>query len=120
MKKHLMIFVVVLMVTAIAAPAFATVEFQYGGQFRARFEVQDNVFDGTDQAGFYGSNYNSDDNRGIHRPAARLYFSFIASPNLKVVTKCEMGTLLGYEPEHGSSTGNTGANAGGNVGRRCC
>jgi hypothetical protein len=130
MKKHLMIFVVALLAVAIAVPALAAVEFKYGGQFRARFESENNVFDGTDLAGFYGDpnavvrnatvngvNYNSDDNRRFIDQRLRLYFSFIASKNLKVVVKWEMGDAVwGMSANTGSATGNTGANAGGNVG----
>lgn len=117
MKKHLMIFVVALLAVAIAVPALAAVEFKYGGQFRARFESQNNVLDGTDLAGFYGNNYNSDDNRRFIDQRLRLYFSFIASKNLKVVVKWEMGDAVwGMSANTGSSVGNTGANAGGNVG----
>jgi hypothetical protein len=117
MKKYLVIFTIALVVAAIAVPAFAAVEFQYGGQFRVRFEGEDNVFDGTNQGGFYGTKYNSDDNRRFIDQRLRLYFSFIASPNLKVVVKWEMGDAVwGMNSTSGSSVGNTGANAGANVG----
>jgi len=122
MKKHLMIFVVALVAIAIAVPALAAVEFKYGGQFRVRFESEDNVFDGTNDAGFYGNNVGaaytgSNDNRRFIDQRLRLYFSFIASKNLKVVVKWEMGDAVwGMSANTGSSVGNTGANAGGNVG----
>jgi hypothetical protein len=117
MKKHLMIFVVALLAVAIAVPALAAVEFKYGGQFRVRFENQDNAYDGTNLSGFYGSGYNSDDNRRFIDQRLRLYFSFIASKNLKVVVKWEMGDAVwGMSANTGSSVGNTGANAGANVG----
>jgi hypothetical protein len=118
MKKQVIILVAALMAVAIAVPAFAAVEFQYGGQFRARFTSDNNVYDGTSQPGYYGSNYtSSNDNARWIDQRTRLYFSFIASPNLKVVTKFELGTTAwGMGPNTGSSVGNTGANAGGNVG----
>jgi len=117
MKKYVMSFIIALVAVAIAVPALAAVEFKYGGQFRARFEAEDNAFDGTNQGGFYGSNYNSDDNRRFIDQRLRLYFSFIASQNLKVVVKFEMGDATwGMSSSSGSSVGNTGANAGANVG----
>jgi hypothetical protein len=117
MKKHALILVMALVAVAIAIPAFADVQFQYGGQFRARFTADNNVYDGTDQAHFYGSNYQSDDNARWIDQRTRLYFSFVASQNLKLVTKFELGTTAwGMSANTGSSVGNTGANAGGNVG----
>jgi hypothetical protein len=130
MKKTLMIFAVALLAVTVVAPAFAAVEFKYGGQFRWRFENEDNVFDGTNLAGFYTNNgsgmtqadgsgryANSDDNRRFIDQRLRLYFSFIASKNLKVVVKWEMGDAVwGMNSTTSSSVGNTGANAGANVG----
>lgn len=138
MKKHLMVFAVVLLAVAIAAPAFAAIEFKYGGQFRARMWGEDNIRDGIDSTdvtsqlpyisaapgafpvvnprypvvaplfpantvgtavpynrsnnGFLNARgYNGDDNRFIIDQRLRLYFSFVASKNLKVVTKFEIG-----------------------------
>jgi hypothetical protein len=117
MKKHALIFVMALVAVAIAVPALADVQFQYGGQFRARFTADNNVYDGTDKAGFYGTNYNSDDNARWIDQRTRLYFSFVASQNLKLVTKFELGTTAwGMSSNTSSSVGNTGANGGGNVG----
>jgi hypothetical protein len=117
MKKHLMILVLAVMAVAMAAPAFAEVQFTYGGQFRVRFEAQDNVYDGTSKGGYFGSVYNSDDNRRFIDQRTRLYFTFAASKNLKVVVKWEMGDAVwGMNSTSGASIGNTGANAGANVG----
>jgi len=118
MKKHLMIFAVALLAVAITMPAFAEVEFKYGGSFRARWFAQDNVFDGTETR--FSDNYNSDDNRNIVDHRLRLFFSFVGSKNLKVVTAFEMGDAIwgqGGGPGTGAaSVGNVGWNLGGNVG----
>lgn len=124
MKKHLMIFAVMLLAVALATPSFAAVEFKYGGQFRARFTSGDNVFDGTETEGFYNNfgqgpqpltaAHNSDDNRRFIDQRLRLYFTFLASKNLKVVTKFEMGDIVWGNA--GSTTTRLGAGSGGGVG----
>lgn len=115
MKKNLMIFAVALLAVAIAMPAFAAVEFKYGGSFRARWFVQDNVFDGTDIR--FSPNYNSDDNRHLVDQRLRLFFSFVASKNLKLVTAFEMGDATwGQGGGAFGGTANTGHNIGANLG----
>jgi len=116
MKKHLMILAVALVALSIAMPALAEVEFKYGGSFRARWLVQDNVFDGTDIQ--FSPNYNSDDNRHFVDQRLRLNFSFIASKNLKLVTAFEMGDAIWGQGSNGAGAaqGNTGANMGANLG----
>jgi len=117
MKKHLMIFVVALVAVAVAMPALAAVEFKYGGQFRARWYIQDNVYDGTDKP--FSSGYNSDDNRNIIDQRLRLYFTFAASKNLQVVTKFEVGDSIwgqGGNAVGSTSQANIGHNIGANVG----
>lgn len=115
MKKHLMIFAVVLLAIAVATPSFAAVEFKYGGQFRARFTTEDNLRDGTDVDGFYDnfshSGYNSDDNRRFIDQRVRLYFTFLASKNLKLVTRFEMGDIV-----WGRTSSSIGRGQGGGVG----
>ncbi|MHC1725308.1 MAG: hypothetical protein AB9866_04720, partial [Syntrophobacteraceae bacterium] len=123
MKKHLMIFAVVLLAIAVATPSFAAVEFKYGGQFRARFSTEDNVRDGTDTDGFYNNfgqlfgptadqrRYNSDDNRRFIDQRVRLYFTFLASKNLKLVTRFEMGDIV-----WGRTSSSIGRGQGGGVG----
>ncbi len=116
MKKHLMILAVALVALSIAMPALAEVEFKYGGSFRARWLMQDNVFDGTDTR--FSPNYNSDDNRHFVDQRLRLNFSFIASKNLKLVTAFEMGDAIWGQGSNGSGFAqqNTGANLGANLG----
>jgi len=120
MKKHLLIFAVALLAIAVATPSFAAVEFKYGGQFRARFMAgEDNVRDGSDTPGFYnnftGVGYDSNDNRRFIDQRVRLYFTFQASKNLKLVTRFEMGDIVwGKEP--GNLGGSGGRGSGGGVG----
>jgi hypothetical protein len=128
MKKYLLIVAVALLTAFIAAPALADVQFLYGGQFRARYNAGDNVWDGTDHNGYYGnytaqtydalgkpnSYYNSNDNRNYIDQRLRLYFTFIGSPNLKVVTKFEIGDTKWGDP--GDGAGQTGVRAGQNGG----
>lgn len=126
MKKHLTMLLALLLVVAVAAPALAAVEFKYGGQFRTRWVVENNKYDGTDgrdqlyrdELGWYlapdGKNY--DDNRNLIDTRLRLYFSFIASQNLKVVTKLEMGDSYWGDPSPIGTTGNSKYSTGGRVG----
>ncbi len=114
MKKHLLVFVAVLLAVAIAMPAFAAVEFKYGGQWRNRVVNEDNVRDGTELNGYYGPGYNSDDNRFFLDQRLRLYFTFAASKNLKVVTKFEIGDVIWGDPNNAGVR--TGPGSGGNVG----
>ena len=110
MKKYLLIFAVALVALSVAMPAFADVEFLYGGQFRWRINSSDGNMSGTEEGGYYGNfqpqtitsvgkpngYWNANDNRFYIDQRLRLYFTFQGSPNLKVVTKFEMGdTNLG-------------------------
>lgn len=115
MKKHLLVFVAVLLAVAIAMPAFAAVEFKYGGQWRTRVWGEDNVRDGTELNGYYGPGYNSNDNRFLIDQRLRLYFTFAASKNLKVVTKFEIGDTI-WGDNNQSVGSRVGPGSGGNVG----
>ncbi len=113
MKKHLMMLAALLLVVAIAMPALAEVQFKYGGQFRARWLSDNNVYDGTNSMGNYqvksqlGYNFNDDDNRNFIDQRMRVYFSFIASQNLQAVVRLEMGdTTWG---DSGQAMGSTGS-----------
>jgi hypothetical protein len=134
MKKCLLVFSVALLVLSVALPALADVEFLYGGQFRWRVDASNNVFDGTDKAGYYGNfqpntsavtstgqfgkYYNANDNRFFFDQRLRLYFTFVGSKNLKVVTKFEMGDTVWGDPGTSASAlgERTGPNGGGNIG----
>lgn len=101
MKKHLMMLVALLVALSIAMPALAAVELKYGGQFRARWISQDNQ-DGTDD---------NDDNKNFIDQRLRMYFFFVASENLRVVTKFEIGDTV-----WGQDSSRVGPGTGGNVG----
>jgi len=85
MKKYFVTLVALLVAVAIAAPVFAAVDFKYGGQFRARWISEDNISTADDDL---------DDNRNLIDQRLRLYFTFQASENLKLVTKLEMGDTV--------------------------
>ncbi len=84
MKKSLTTLTVLLLALVMVAPAFA-VEFKYGGMMRVRWFSYDD-FDGND---------NVNDNHNFFDQRARLYFTFVGSENLRVVTKLEMDTNWG-------------------------
>jgi hypothetical protein len=142
MRKHLMVLAVVLLAVAIAAPAFAAVEFKYGGQFRTRFVAEDNVRDGVDSGDITNlpfavangnavlnpltgaliatkvpfTTHSGDDNRVFLDTRLRLYFTFLASKNLKVVTKFEVGDGFWGDGGGGGRVGqNRGMNPGGDA-----
>jgi len=101
MKKHLVLLVAILAIVAITVPAFA-VEFKYGGMYRLRWQSNDNVVDGTD---------NFDDNQNYMDQRFRMYFSFVGSENLQVVTKWEVDTLWGNSFDKFSTGGGVGADS---------
>ena len=92
MKKYLIILTVIMLAGMIALPAFAEVEFKYGGMIRFRFDSENNVLDGTDTR--FSPNYNSDDNQRYIDQRTRFFFEFAASQNLKVVVKFIMGDAV--------------------------
>lgn len=98
MKKILVVFVAVMVAVAVAVPAMAKVEFSYGGQFRVRYISQSNFSvpfsqTGTAQSAFNAAT-NSDDDLSRFDERLRLYFTFTASENLKLVTKFEVGDAV--------------------------
>ena len=132
MKKYLLIFAVALVALSVAMPAFADVEFLYGGQFRWRINSSDGNMSGTEEGGYYGNfqpqtitsvgkpngYWNANDNRFYIDQRLRLYFTFQGSPNLKVVTKFEMGDTTWGDPGLAASQVGirTGQNGGGEIG----
>ncbi|ROR01853.1 alginate export family protein [Desulfosoma caldarium] len=100
MKKNFIVMVAVLAAVALAMPAFA-VDFKYGGMYRLRWQSNDNLSDGNDDI---------DDNGNWFDQRIRLYFTFVASENLQLVTKWEADTLWGRE-----SPG-AGRHGGGDIG----
>ena len=101
MKKSLLIAVAVLAVLALTLPAFA-VEFKYGGMFYTRYQSNNNLT---------GSNGNPDDNNNYFDQRLRMYFEFIGSENLRVVTKWEVDTLWGNNFDKFDSGGGVGADS---------
>ena len=84
MKKALMIFAATFVAIAVAMPALAAVEFQYGGVFRTRWITSNNLNDGSSDV---------QDNNNMFDQRLRLYLTFKASENLKVVWKAEIGNV---------------------------
>jgi hypothetical protein len=117
MRRYLTTLVALLVAVAIAMPAFAAIEFKYGGQFRARIISQDNILDGRDDRIRFldredvtpdnpgGLGRLGDDNVNRIDQRLRLYFSFIASKNLQVVTKFEMGDTVWGQGDAGAGEG---------------
>ena len=107
MKKRMVTLLALLVAVAIAMPAFAGVEMKYGGQFRTRW-VSNDHFDGTDVR---------DDNRNYFDQRLRLYFFFVASENLRLVTRFEVGDITwGDDRTFPTSGGNARFGSGGRVG----
>jgi len=112
MKKYLVMFIAVLAVMAVALPSHA-LELKYGGMFRIRLQSSDNLIDGTKDDIEPGINYLRDDNQNYIDQRLRMYFTFVSSENLQVVTKWESDVQWG-EPNGASHQG--GAGQGGAVG----
>jgi hypothetical protein len=89
MKKQRMIWFALLLAVAVAMPASA-VEFKYGGMYRLRLQSKDNVADGQDKKGG-----EFDDNGNWIDQRLRLFFDFVASERLELVTKWEVDTQWG-------------------------
>lgn len=109
MKKHLVMLVTLLAVVAIAVPAMA-LEFKYGGYYRLRWHSADDVTDGgawgdNGFGGFRSANGRTHDNQNYMDQRLRMYFSFVASENLQVVTKWEVDTIWGFGPDKFSGGG---------------
>lgn len=83
MKKALVTMILLLAVVAVALPASAF-EVKYGGLFRTRLQMNDSL---TASQG--------NDNQNYIDQRLRIYFEFIASENLKLVTGLEWDTMWG-------------------------
>ncbi len=103
MRKYLVGLVAVLAVVALAVPSFA-VEFKYGGMYRWRINASENIRD---------ANGDVDDTANWIDQRLRMYFDFIGSENLKVVTKWEADTVWGLEKTY---DGMPGRHGGGDIG----
>jgi opacity protein-like surface antigen len=105
MKKFLVVSVALLLAVAVAAPAMAKVEFSYGGQFRVRYIGQANFstpiaqsFAVTGPNARDGATNALGDDLSRFDERLRLYFTFTASENLKLVTKFEVGDVIWGNP----------------------
>lgn len=94
MKRYLVISLALFLAVAVAVPAMA-LEVKYGGLFRARVLSQDNFTTSPTLLSYpeLTANYTNHYNRFDQR--LRMFFDFIASENLKVVTKLEANTVWG-------------------------
>jgi hypothetical protein len=133
MKKRVIMLVALLAVVAIAVPAFA-LEFKYGGMYRLRWQSNDNLNDGgaegfaldntknylpfgrnpdstTTPVGWPLGRADANDNQNYMDQRLRMYFSFVASENLQVVSKFEIDNIWGYQPDKFSGGGGVGADA---------
>ena len=91
MKKQLVAVAILLLAVMIAAPVSAAVEFQYGGIMRVRFLSQFNI----DAADFVtGNGTDAKYSSNFFDQRTRLFFTFKASENLKLVTGFEMGNYV--------------------------
>jgi len=109
MKKRLVMLVAVLAMVAIAVPAFA-LEFKYGGMYRLRWQSNDNITDGHDPSRVGPATFDYD-NQNYMDQRLRMYFSFVGSENLQVVTKWEVDTLWGMAADKFSTGGGVGADS---------
>ena len=101
MKRIIFVVVAVLATVALALPVLA-VEFKYGGMYYVRWQSNQNL------SGFNG--HPSDDNNYMDQ-RLRMYFDFVGSENLQVVTKWEVDTLWGNSFDKFSTGGGVGADA---------
>jgi len=100
MKRYLIITVAVLVALAIALPAFA-LEFKYGGLYRLRWHSSDNM----------SGLPSTDDNQNYMDQRLRMFFNFVSSENLQLVTKWEVDTLWGNSFDKYSTGGGVGADS---------
>ena len=100
MKRYLIITVAVLVALAIALPAFA-LEFKYGGLYRLRWQSSDNI------TGLP----HTDDNQNYMDQRLRMFFTFVSSENLQLVTKWEVDTMWGNGVDKFWTGGGVGADS---------
>ncbi len=103
MRKYLVGMVALIAAVAVALPTFA-VEFKYGGFYRWRITANENMLDAND---------NLDDQANWIDQRLRMYFYFVGSENIQLVTKWEADTLWGLEKTY---AGMAGRHGGGDIG----
>lgn len=97
MKKLGLLIMVAMLISGMSLSAWA-VEFEYGGLFRVQYEGKQNTSDGNDDL---------DDHVNYIEQRLRMYFTFVASERLRLVTKWEADTAWGSA----RSGGDVGADA---------
>lgn len=104
MKRYFVVAIAVLALVAVAMPASAKVEFSYGGLFRARVLDQHDFAANYTQSSPAGVDL-SEENLSRIDQRLRLFFTFTASENLKLVTKFEANEIWG----NSNTSGRVGA-----------
>ncbi|MCX7823009.1 MAG: hypothetical protein N2260_06170 [Syntrophobacterales bacterium] len=99
MRRYLVSLIAILAVVALVAPSFA-VEFKYGGMYRWRIQAKENMLD---------ANSDKDDTANWIDQRIRMFFDFIGSENLKLVTKWEADTMWGFERTYSGMAGRHGS-----------
>lgn len=122
MKKYFVVAIALMAVMVVAMPASAKVEFSYGGLFRARVLSEGDFVNAISvtpgaAAGTAPVFKDTDENtRNRLDQRLRLFFTFTASENLKLVTKFEANEVWGGQDFGFSTFGNSQAAGGGRVG----
>ncbi|MHC1744147.1 MAG: hypothetical protein AB9873_14095 [Syntrophobacteraceae bacterium] len=127
MKKYFVVAIALMAVLAVAMPASAKVEFSYGGLFRARVLSEGDFTNPafvprrarlplghSPPTPSPGTTDENTRNRLDQR--LRLFFTFTASENLKLVTKFEANEIWGGQDFEFTTFANSQSNGGGRVG----
>jgi hypothetical protein len=93
MKRLLIVLVALVAAFALVLPASAA-DLKFGGYFKSVFYAVDNIRDGTDGNAALGISGN-DSNSSFFYTRMRLYFTAIASENLKAVSMLEVDSNWG-------------------------
>ncbi len=100
MKRILIVLIALVAVFALVLPASAA-DFKFGGMFWTKFYSTNNIRDGSDGTKIYDPETNEvinvplDDNVNGFYTRMRMYFTAIASENLKAVSKVEVDSIWG-------------------------
>ncbi len=103
MRKFWVSLLAVLVALALAVPTFA-LELKYGGMYRWRIHAQENMSD---------ANSDLDDTNNWIDQRLRMWFAFVGSENLRLMTHWEADTIWGMERWY---AGMPGRHGGGDVG----
>lgn len=114
MRRFLVISLIAFLAVAIAVPAMA-LEVKYGGLFRARVISQSYFADPPANFAYPPLTANVTPHYNRLDQRLRMFFDFVSSENLKVVTKLEANTIWGAWGQSGTN-GRSNISGGGNVG----